>query len=586
MADKFVQVGLLADGVGTEGDPYQLLATGITETGDGDTLWLMDDGAGDGTFDDANQTVAWYLDWDTQANITMRPWSGNTVPIVLNCDNDTRLVDLNVDHNTSYKLTIIDVTLDYAACARFAICDRGENDVTGSLRCEDCIITDGGAGKDLIFTDDACTKTEKSIFEFIGCTISTAATSYLMEQIFLVDYILFEDCILAVDSVVNDTQGDVGGCNSLTFRNCTGTVAAFIYHSSASKCQPLNLVIEGNTITSAGALVLTSYNGHESVRVIDNDFTSFDATPSTAIGVGYEYDTVGVTAWTGGDLAVTAGDYMSNDGELYEAVQDHNQQDNAAEAEPGVGTIWEQFYKIYSVATRCRIIGNKVRFDTEEGAHCIMAGYGMSGVEIAYNDAGGGDWGVVAKGHQPLIHHNVLFGVKPLYVVHSLNAIIANNICFSTSGPACQFGAQGAYYSKGATVLNNIFDASGGGSYALVSTDATAVLTHMMDRNNYVGGSGAMADLGGTDCDTVAEMQAKWLALGKELEANDANSSELDPMFKDITLRDFRLGNIKLLSLALDSRDGLIGVGALLPIFRRRRTRNRRYSPKRLEYRF
>lgn len=190
--------------------------------------------------------------------------------------------------------------------------------------------------------------------------------------------------------------------------------------------------------------------------------------------------------------------------------------------------------------------------DINAGTFGLVLGYGVTGAEASNNNVL--DFGIALslKGTACNIHHNIFSGgsnkagdYHTVYVRSAKNCLFENNTVYALGRCALYLYDQAGFppdpdtdYN---TFVNNIFDASGGGTYAIYLR-GPEIYHNLFDYNCYVAGSKALGYAGETN-KTLDGLRVWWSAFGgsEESRANESHSINTDPQFMDATNGDFHL---------------------------------------------
>ncbi len=221
-------------------------------------------------------------------------------------------------------------------------------------------------------------------------------------------------------------------------------------------------------------------------------------------------------------------------------------------------TNWREFDFIRNVV----VSGNTMVDATEGQAHSLLVGSPVIAAYIANNKFIGGDFGIVSKADGCIIKNNIVRSVVTAnsYAGGGRNVAINNTFISGSSGATVLVGSTAPLGADETKLVNNIMMNTSTGVCLSIHTSTGKVYC---DFNCYFNsGSGPLANIKGTVCNTIAEIQAAWIADGQP--NNDVNSIEVDPLFADIVNDDYRLlPNSPCLNTGqATAQDGLVSFGA------------------------
>jgi hypothetical protein len=252
------------------------------------------------------------------------------------------------------------------------------------------------------------------------------------------------------------------------------------------------------------------------IEIINTTIHASGATGvGTAIAIGEDYHDV---FWgVGGEYKDGTGDTPAYPSRVIHANRffrckvDHTAAQD--DYEPGIGASWEDNWYEYLPIQFVRVIGCTVTNDTDGQAHTLLIGSPVRGAEIAYNNFEGGDFGMQIKGHACHVHNNISTSPHAIRPVGGQNCIVNNNVAKSMeASPAIAVGDSSGIDGDGTIIRNNIILNTSTGPCLSVPAEAGDVYC---DYNLYYNsGTGPLAIIYGTDCDTLAEIQAAWIAAG------------------------------------------------------------------------
>jgi hypothetical protein len=192
------------------------------------------------------------------------------------------------------------------------------------------------------------------------------------------------------------------------------------------------------------------------------------------------------------------------------------------------------------------------------GVFGLVIGYGVTGAEVSYNNII--DFGIALslKGTACHIHHNIFKGgsngIWDTYCVYMRSAnhcLFEHNTVYALGKYALYlydqvgFPPADANHTDYNVFVNNIFDASGGGTYAIYLRGPA--ITHcLFDYNCYVAGSKALGYAGGAN-KTLGGLRMWWAANAdtEEGKTNESHSIDTEPdgdaQFMDAANNDFHL---------------------------------------------
>jgi hypothetical protein len=203
------------------------------------------------------------------------------------------------------------------------------------------------------------------------------------------------------------------------------------------------------------------------------------------------------------------------------------------------------------------IVGNTVNNNSSDPGHSVLAGLTVPSGEIAYNNIMGGNYGLVQKGSNFSVHHNVINSQRPLALKGASGNTIFNNTFVSPVDRdkyVIGIGNQPTgtlLNSTNNSIRDNIFvQYSTEDTNPIFGSDTDAVngMTeaelaewNLVERNSYYTDSGLFAKVKElTNPEDLVGMQAVWPVWGDAVfPDNDSLSIEEDPQFKDPANGDF-----------------------------------------------
>ena len=520
-ADVYVDPNDADDAGGTLEDPYQKVATALTNVGDGDTVYLMA-----GTYNDVSQGSNWYIDLDDAKTVTFRPY--NNADITLEFKGGKQ--GIRIDGDASTIVHFVDITFDGSGGPDYVIYKPTGKDATVTFT--RCTLYNTGSGNSyfmfgatgtgglgtLIF--DNCTITaDKYVFytgEFALLRVKNSSVTATANSIFyckginpaVFGDIIFEDSVLSANATTYGNILDIEG------RSFDGV-------SSWD-----NLVVKGCSITYGRSALRVCITEIENALFMNNTITAVGPSGGeSAIQVGFENSRL--DAWAASQSYVVD-NMVYNDVSTYICYKAHT---SSASDEPGTGANWREYWSPL-ICCKAAIIGNTCSYNTPGQSHAIFVGFSADSAEIAYNNVSGGEYQLVVKARRCNIHHNVLYGPKPLHVFAGGEHSIWNNTCYGTSSYACYISGQDGIHTKNNTIINNIFDASGGSTWSMFISDSTLGQTHYVDYNFYVAGSSGTVGIGNIiDRNTIEALKARWQKFSVLFSDNDTHSIMAEPHF-------------------------------------------------------
>jgi len=285
--------------------------------------------------------------------------------------------------------------------------------------------------------------------------------------------------------------------------------------------------IIGCNITVGRTLWTWDGQGVTDIIIKNSDINGSGITAASLLTLGYEYNSSipAIADWSNA-VDYTVGQYAAEAGDVYQCLVD-NGPGGVGAIVPGSGTNW-RLYWVRPTLGHAVVTGNDIAFDAVEANHAILIGWGFDSVTVANNKVQNGDRQIVVKNLGSHILNNICLGAHPINLFSGGRHSIVNNTCVASSGTAMLLDDQESQYTVSNEIINNIFVADGAGTKALFVLDATTAPTNTFDYNCYWAQNGAvLATIGGVQCDTLAEIQARWTALGRP--DNDANSIVADP---------------------------------------------------------
>jgi hypothetical protein len=193
--------------------------------------------------------------------------------------------------------------------------------------------------------------------------------------------------------------------------------------------------------------------------------------------------------------------------------------------------------------------------DINAGVFGLAIGYGITGAEVYNNNVL--DFGIALslKGTACNIHHNIFRGGSnnvagdffPIYLRSANHCLFEHNTVYALGRYALYLYDQDGFPPGDANhtdynvFVSNIFDASGGGTYAIY-LKGPEIYHNLFDYNCYVAGSTALGYAGGAN-KTLTGLRMWWAtnAATEQGLTNDSHSIAKNPQFMDPANGDFRL---------------------------------------------
>ena len=215
--------------------------------------------------------------------------------------------------------------------------------------------------------------------------------------------------------------------------------------------------------------------------------------------------------------------------------------------------------------------GNTVIQDGAARSHTLLLGAGCNCATVEQNYCAGGDIQCVVKGNGNALSNNIFYGPQALYIKGGEEVSVIENTIYGTVGGA-DYALRlqdegGGDNPDRAFIAGNIIVADGTDVYAFFN-DQNDHHDCYSDNNCYWVKNGAkLARLVGVDYLTLATLRARWATYGFAFkDINEQNSILEDPRFIDVSNKDFRPGNSKMLYSNRNNYSGIpTKFGAIAP---------------------
>lgn len=215
--------------------------------------------------------------------------------------------------------------------------------------------------------------------------------------------------------------------------------------------------------------------------------------------------------------------------------------------------------------------GNTVVHDGAVRSHALLLGSGCDCATVEHNYCAGGDIQCVVKGNGNALSNNIFYGPQALYIKGGEEVSVIQNTIYGTVGGgnyALRLQDEGGGdVPDGSFISGNIIVADGENVYAFCN-DQDDHHDCYIDYNCYwVKNSAKLAKLVGADYLTLSALRAKWEDYDFAFRyINEQNSILEDPRFIDVSNKDFRPGNSKMLCSNRNNYSGIpTKFGAIAP---------------------
>jgi hypothetical protein len=191
--------------------------------------------------------------------------------------------------------------------------------------------------------------------------------------------------------------------------------------------------------------------------------------------------------------------------------------------------------------------------DANAGVFGLAIGYGVTGAVVSNNNVLDFAIALSLKGAFCNINHNIFRGGNnsatdnhAVYVRSAQNCLFENNTVYALGNAALMLYDQDGFPESNDTdynvFTNNIFDASGGGKYAIYLR-GPEIHHNLFNHNCYVAGSKALGIAGNNYYKTLFGLRMWWATNGgsEESRANESHSIDTNPQFIDAANSDFHL---------------------------------------------
>jgi hypothetical protein len=528
---------VFADGLPTSaGIPYKTIDAAYRAASDGDTIRLEE-----AVYDDATQGWGWSIVLDRNPDIGVTIESDST-PVILNFSDSIGIQFLTSGNTVSLRNLVI---LHGGFGSNDYIVLMG-TDETGILQFQNCQINQMGSTYHAFMFLPGQGNT--GTLAFNGCTVNVTCTlsPFMIKNMNLLEIVDSSLSSTAVTTMLESGWFGVAG----SFGGIKAVNSTFLPYENQGleKNHAQIMTINDNTNENLFEYILfdtctmTSNLAGINIKNILNEQGKVDIRnctihsngDGTALLFGDDYNSL--MDWSAG-AAYTEGVIRTNDGYTFVCTSSHTS-NNANE--PRVGAEWRTVWKM-AKGPHVKLINNVVSKSANATGHMILIGEGCTNAEISGNFVRTGtrkhilDYGLVNKGEASYIHHNTLYGARPLFLGLKNHNIVENNTVYSTYSTALRLGDdQGSgdgVFTNQNRIINNIFYATQ--SYCLSFTDNTVDNCDEIDYNCYFrSDGGAIFFMNNTALNTLSEVRDTWpffsFLYGQN---NDQHSIVVNPSF-------------------------------------------------------
>ena len=392
-----------------------------------------------------------------------------------------------------------------------------------------------------------------------------ASCSYLIYGAVNNYSLTFNNCVLDMDGkagiiLLNSAAGGTvifNGCTIIADNCTTGYPTFYIISFNTIEVNDCDITKSGGSVSIFGF----STSG-TMLKIVDNTITSDAGVVN--IGMGGATDTLEHLIVTGNEVTGCAAFiYIVNEPVSFAEICGNTVTSSLVNTVFQIGLDSGTGTNILSGF----VIKNNMLTKTSTAGHCILLGTNCYGAEVSHNtfiSTDADDYGIVLKGCYNNVHHNICKAANAMYISRGQYNKVRYNTCYAIGGYCFGWFVQDTTNPVKNVITNNIFDASGGGQYAMYDLNMDAHYDNYIDYNCYKTGSSAVARLADTNYDTIATLTAKWTAWSDVWPGNDAHSIIADPQFMSVANNNFKLRyNSPCLNTGEDTlQDGQTSIGA------------------------
>jgi hypothetical protein len=348
--------------------------------------------------------------------------------------------------------------------------------------------------------------------------------------------VVVTNCTVEATSTTSDLFAmlDFSGTpvRSLTLTNCTltggtagGKIAALTDYTNFT-CSGCTITGQNDTWDLNGVSTTTDIHGNTITGVSSSGTFATDLadfTGLTSLTSLFFYSNIG-TNLRNGIMVTLPGIIYIGENDLT-VNQDANSDFIYQIGTNAIPTQTETLLSAYMMGVR--VTNNKGRMTGADTlVHGMLIGGNMVGATVQGNDVQGADRGLVIKGTACHVCNNFAIGHDPFVLSGAQGCLVEHNAFYAQSGNAFEWSdntGSGTQNPKSNIVQNNVFDASGGGDYAIYLGASSATSSQWIDNNMFVAGTLGFAYAGGAPYATHADLidAVAWHnPIGEELDAN------------------------------------------------------------------